>query len=133
MYCATPDGSGCGCGGACEHGRENGGTATLGLYYGYTSPDSGIPTSFGFPDWIGDVWSIVRGELGDAAGDLSGEVVEWIKRRIGQEAWERMPDSSRREVVRQAAAEATDGLLTAANAPWLLAGGAVLLFALARR
>lgn len=152
MYCATPDGSACGCGFECGH--ADGGGATLGQWAFGSDPfgpggwfgfqpgggpfgPPGAPggTSFGFdvPDWLSGAWDSIRGELGEAARELGGDVVNWIQRRIGRETWERMPEASRREVIRQATVELTGGLAAPNVLPWVVAGGLGLVLLLRGR
>lgn len=147
MYCATPDGTGCDC------PSESGNPRTLAGYGYYSDPFSSFDAGVGAPlpgfqldaggpfastpggysssldvgDFLGGVWREAKNVLGDVADDLGNAVVEWIQRRVGQEAWERMPDSSRREVLHQAANELTGGLAAPNVLPWVLAGGALLV------
>jgi hypothetical protein len=141
MYCATPDGTGCDC--PTSTGKTLAGYGFTGTslapggMYGFdpggsfSSTPGGYSSSFDVGGFLGDVWDHARDLLGDVGADLKDDFVDWIQRRIGQEAWEAMPESSKREVTRQAAIELTGGLAAPNVLPWVVAIGAGL-FALSR-
>ena len=112
----------------------------LGQYPLYGSP-FGVPGSFDFsggpaggslsfstPGWLGDLWGTATDVLGDIADELKGEVVDWIQRRIGREAWERMPEASRREAIVAAREDLqrSAGAFATSSFPLLIAGAALL-------
>lgn len=103
---------------------------------GLTPSRPSVPT-FGFDvgDFFGGVWNEVKSVLGDVAGDLSREVVDWIQRRIGREAWEQMPEASRREAIRAATEDLqVRGVGVASSVlPWLAVGLAAYFLLAPRR
>jgi len=74
----------------------------LGLPGGDPFDPMGNAYSFDVGGALGSIWSGVKDILGDAAEELGPRVVDWIQRRIGVEAWERLPDASRRAAVEEA-------------------------------
>jgi len=92
------------------------------------SPTGAGSLSFSTPDWVSDIWGATKDVLGDVADDLVGEIGEWIQRRIGREAWERMPETAKREAIVAAREDlqCSAGAFASSSLPLLIAGAALL-------
>jgi hypothetical protein len=92
---------------------------------------SGFPGSLSFTDdptgaLASDKWyAPILDVVGDVGADLLGEMKEWLKRRIGEETWNAMPEESKQAAIAQAWQDVR-GRATGAISPAMLGALALL-------